>query len=459
MNRSRAKRPRYRFADFVVSPSRRLLLREGKPVPLIPRYFDLLLLLLERRNEAPHRSDILDEVWNDVVVSDGALNQAIRVLRRALGDDPRNPVFIRTVARHGYRFIYADVTEEEDDAALPSAGRVPAGEDPDGLSTEEVFEDAIARLLSPDGDDDEKREAAEALHALGTGEALRWIGRRPGHARARALLRDTRWTVPGAGPVPIFGQPGSVAAAGHVVAMRVRRALRLAGSRWVAAIGGGALTGLVAGAIVGLVVRFGPGTYAVESVLVAFPVIGMTLGAVGGCGVGGGLAGAEAVARTWRGPALVVFAAAGGGLIGFLTHWFGLRALQSLFGGDLSALAGGFEGLVLGAAIGLGYALATPTVEGGMATPRGRARLLVACVAGASCGAAAVLLAWTGSYLGAMSLEFMARRFPGSDVGLAPVARMLGEAEPGWLTSVVISGWEGFMFGFGVVLGLTRRPR
>jgi hypothetical protein len=185
----------------------------------------------------------------------------------------------------------------------------------------------------------------------------------------------------------------------------------------------------------------------------------MTLGAVGACGVGGGLAGAEAVARSWRGPALVVFGAAGGGVIGFLAHWIGLRALQSLFGGNLSSLAGGFEGLVLGAAIGLGYALATPTVEGGMASPRGRARLWVALVAGGTCGAAAVFLAATGSYLGAMSLEFMARRFPGSDVGLAPLARLLGEAEPGWLTSVVISGWEGFMFGFGVVLGLTRRPR
>jgi len=53
-------------------------MRAGVEVPLIPRYFDLLLLLLERRDEAVSRLDILDTVWSDVVVSDNALNQAIR---------------------------------------------------------------------------------------------------------------------------------------------------------------------------------------------------------------------------------------------------------------------------------------------------------------------------------------------------------------------------------------------
>ncbi|HET7293990.1 MAG TPA: winged helix-turn-helix domain-containing protein, partial [Vicinamibacteria bacterium] len=95
-----APRPRYRFGDFVLSPSQRALLRAGRPVPLIPRYLDLLLLLVERRHEAVHRRDIFDRVWSDVVVSDGALSQAVRTLRRALGDGSREPSFIRTVSRH-----------------------------------------------------------------------------------------------------------------------------------------------------------------------------------------------------------------------------------------------------------------------------------------------------------------------------------------------------------------------
>ena len=113
---------RYRFSGFTLSPQRRLLLRDGNEVPLIPRYFDLLVLLVERRHEAVHRRDIFDLVWGDVIVSESALSQAVRTLRRTLDDDPREPRFIRTVARHGYQFVCAEVVEEEDDSRL--AGRL-----------------------------------------------------------------------------------------------------------------------------------------------------------------------------------------------------------------------------------------------------------------------------------------------------------------------------------------------
>jgi hypothetical protein len=247
-------------------------------------------------------------------------------------------------------------------------------------------------------------------------------------------------------------------AAWHLIAMRARRALHLSGSRWVSAVVGGAFSGLLAGVLGGVALRFGPGAAPLDSLLVTLPVLGLLLGALGAVGVGGGLAGAEAIVRSMRGPALVLCGAFGGWLVGSMTHLVGRLALQSLFGRDLSAVMGGFEGLVLGGAVGFGYALATPTVEGGMATPRGRARIVVAAIAGACCAVAAVGLAATGSYLGAMSLEFTARVFPGSDVGIGPLARLFGEARPGFVTQTVLSGWEGLMFGFGVVWGLTRRP-
>ena len=452
---SQPSRPqRYRFADFVVSPSRRMLLKRGEAVALIPRYFDLLLLLLARRNEAVHRREILEQVWSDVVVSDGALNQAVRVLRRVLGDDPRSPVFIRTVSRHGYRFIFADVLEESDDTTLRFSER-----DTEQPDVDEVLETAVRCLLDREADEADQREAAETLHAVGTDLALRRIELRPGHARALALLRDVRWTVPAAGPVPLFGRPGGLAAALYLVGMRARRAVRLAGSRWVSAVAGGGLAGLVGGGLGGVVLVFGPGSPHVQSVLVTLPVVGVTLGALGAAGIGGGLALAEALLRSWRGPALVVGGALGGGVVGLALHVLAIYALQTLFGGDLSRVLGGYEGLMLGGALGLGYAAATPTTEGGMATPRGRARVLAAAIAGACCAAAAVGLAATGSYLPAMSLDFMARSFPGSDVGLRPAALLLGENEPGLHTSMAISGCEGFLFGFGLVLGLTRRPR
>ena len=80
---------RYRFGRFVLSPARRVLCEDGREVALIPRYFDLLRLLVEQRDRAVTRQEIFDRVWADVVVSDGALTQAIRTIRRVLDDDPR----------------------------------------------------------------------------------------------------------------------------------------------------------------------------------------------------------------------------------------------------------------------------------------------------------------------------------------------------------------------------------
>src|SRR6187200_3763965 len=92
-----------------------MLVHDGHELPLIPRYFDLLVFLVERRHEAVHRREIFDRVWSDVVVSDSALSQAIRTLRRTLGEDPREPRFIRTVSRHGYQFVCGDLIQEDDD--------------------------------------------------------------------------------------------------------------------------------------------------------------------------------------------------------------------------------------------------------------------------------------------------------------------------------------------------------
>src|SRR5262245_56540558 len=196
-------KPRFRFEEFAVSPEERMVTRAGVEVPLIPRYFDLLVLLLEQRHRAVTRDEILESVWTDVVVSDGALSQAIRTLRRALGDAAREPIYIRTVSRHGYRFVHAGVVEE--------ASFVPAAQAPDppprpAAPTEDRFEPALDRLASADGEG--RLEAAEALHLLGTDEALRRIDRLAGAAEARALMREARWAVPGAGSVPLLGRPG-----------------------------------------------------------------------------------------------------------------------------------------------------------------------------------------------------------------------------------------------------------
>src|SRR4029434_3925386 len=116
---------RYTFGEFVLSPSRRALYRSGQEIPLVPRYFDLLLLLIRRREQAISRREILDTVWSDVVVSDGALSQAVRTLRRALGDDPATSRYLRTVSRYGYQFVFPEVVQSDDSAPFPDPGNSP----------------------------------------------------------------------------------------------------------------------------------------------------------------------------------------------------------------------------------------------------------------------------------------------------------------------------------------------
>ncbi len=433
-------------------------------MPLIPRYLDLLILLVERRQEAVPRRDIMDVVWSDVVVSDGALTQAVRTLRRALGDDPRAPAFIRTVSRHGYQFIRSDVVEEPDEgAADPAAGAGRPAPTP-STAGEDQAEAALRRLLDALGREGEEAEdeawsAAAALHELGTEEALRRLDRRPGHPLARALLRDVRWDVPGAGEVPLLGAPGGLSAAGSLVALRLRRALRVAERRWSAASAGGALAGVTGGLLGGLTLTFAPGSAAPSSVMAALAVVGAIAGGLGAAGVGAGLAAAEALARSLRGLALVALGALGGGTVGFAAHLLAQWTVEDLFGGDLSSVTGGLEGLVLGAAAGLGYALSTPRPEGGMASPHGVPRARAALVTGVCCAAAALALTAAGRPLAGASLNAIARAFQGSHVGLAPVAHLLGERELGPLTRAVLASYEGLLFGVGLVLGLTRRPR
>jgi len=273
------------------------------------------------------------------------------------------------------------------------------------------------------------------------------------------LLRDARWDVAGAGPVPLLGRPGSVRAIAALVALRLRRAARLAGARWGAASAGGAVAGACAGLLGGVVLRLAPGADSPAGLPVALALIGLAAGGAAAAGVGAGLAFAEAIARSFRGLALVLFGAAAGGLTGLILHLAARSTIEGLFGQDLSSLGGGLEGLAIGGAAGLGYALSTPRPQGGgMATPRGLARLGAALCCGVCCAAAGVAVSDLGGHLAGTSLNLLAHTYRGSHVGLAPLAHMLGEADPGPLTRTISGALEGLFFGTGLVIGLTRRP-
>jgi DNA-binding winged helix-turn-helix (wHTH) protein len=105
-----------RFGAFELDCENRQLRRDGQPVELGSRYFDALALLVARRGELVTKEAFMDGVWHGIPVTDEALTQCIRTLRKALGDDAGNPRFIRTVPKHGYRFV-ADLAAPPDAAA------------------------------------------------------------------------------------------------------------------------------------------------------------------------------------------------------------------------------------------------------------------------------------------------------------------------------------------------------
>jgi DNA-binding winged helix-turn-helix (wHTH) protein len=110
----------FRFERFLLDPRDRQLRRDDVPVELNARYLDALALLVREQGRLVSKDRFLEEVWRGVPVTDEALTQCIKTLRRQLGDDAASPRFIETVPKHGYRFI-APVECVDDEARVPAA--------------------------------------------------------------------------------------------------------------------------------------------------------------------------------------------------------------------------------------------------------------------------------------------------------------------------------------------------
>ena len=103
----------YFFEDFHLDLGNRQLLKAGKIIPLNSKYFDVLSLLVQQQGQLASKEFIFEKVWQDVVVTDSALSQCIKDIRKQLGDSAGNPKFIKTVPKHGYSFI-GEVTQKHD---------------------------------------------------------------------------------------------------------------------------------------------------------------------------------------------------------------------------------------------------------------------------------------------------------------------------------------------------------
>ncbi len=94
----------YEFGSFRLDPAERLLRRDGVPVQLTPKMFDILLFLVERSGQLAPKDELMRAVWPDTFVEDANLTVNISSLRKALGDTGNGHQYIETVQRRGYRF-------------------------------------------------------------------------------------------------------------------------------------------------------------------------------------------------------------------------------------------------------------------------------------------------------------------------------------------------------------------
>lgn len=101
----------YRFGDCQIDPSSRELRRGGELVELSPKVFDCLAYLVERRDRAVGRDELVAAVWGKTEITDTLLGQTILKARRAVGDSARDQGVIRTIPRFGYAWA-ADVTTD-----------------------------------------------------------------------------------------------------------------------------------------------------------------------------------------------------------------------------------------------------------------------------------------------------------------------------------------------------------
>jgi DNA-binding winged helix-turn-helix (wHTH) protein len=95
----------YHFEGFCVDTLKRLLLRDGNPIPLTPKAFDTLLVLVENRGRILAKEELMRAIWQENVVEENNLSQSISSIRKALGESPEAHQFILTVPGKGYSFV------------------------------------------------------------------------------------------------------------------------------------------------------------------------------------------------------------------------------------------------------------------------------------------------------------------------------------------------------------------
>ena len=186
----------YEFGDFHLDAAKRLLWRDGVPVPVTPRVFDTLLYMVEHHDAVLDKERLMEAVWPDSIVEENNLTQNISTLRRVFGETPGSHHYIVTVPGRGYRFV-ADVRlREAHEGPEPQRIQEPAIE-PAATETERVAS------VSQPGHPVASRSfrpillASAAVLALSVAALFFWRGRTQNPHESPAGIPTARILIPG----------------------------------------------------------------------------------------------------------------------------------------------------------------------------------------------------------------------------------------------------------------------
>ena len=337
--------PRFSFGPFVLDPANRQLRQGDRIVHISSRYFDALALLVHERGQLVSKDRLHKEIWKGRPVTDEAITQCIKALRKQLGDDASCPQFIETVPKHGYRFV--------------------------------------------------------------------------------APVERTRSADPTA-----------------MVQTRAQREERVVDVGAACALGGG-IAGVLGGLLYGVAAALEAPQNGVLSILLVVTSITILIAAIGGGGVGFGIAAARfSVPNSWLASA--AGGAMGGLVVGASVKMLGIDTLNLFFGQSPGDITGGAEGAVLGGAVGVGVWLSTQA----HIRLSNAQRVGAAALGGAAAG---VFIAVFGGRLMVGSLDLLARQFAGSRLRFDRIGQWFGEEGFGNTTQAVIGGLEGALFAACIV--------
>lgn len=124
------KHVRYRFGAYSLDLAKRELQRDGQPVALPARVFECLTYLIEHRDRAVHRDQLVQAVFGRADVSDAQMGQIVLRARRTIGDDGQEQRAIRTIPRYGFSWVAPVTVEDADEPAAPETPSFRAAETP-----------------------------------------------------------------------------------------------------------------------------------------------------------------------------------------------------------------------------------------------------------------------------------------------------------------------------------------